>query len=331
MKEQINYADLDINALLDILAKLEDLVDVVRCSAVCKSWQAACQRVHPTSIYITPDLYYEAVVFNPEGLNGVLKWLQLKNRAGCFNNLHRLAVSVNEGYCTFDCSQDQCLQFFSQSIVALAGSWHLLRFSMSLHSPLDMAVPMLPPSLRHLVLEVHTAILPESVSLSMFEGLRELQKLELKLCSHEEQSVIDQRQRTAHFGVDAHLSTVTSLVLSPWAIDMPAGKTLSDDMPSLQHLDVYATPGQAQVLLDLASLHTLTLNIISFGAMHEHHWLKVCASSHLHFLKLFCSSPNSITLLMNNANVEYYTSGVHSVATTYLVRVAPDFFDDMTD
>ena len=316
MKERSTYADL--SAILDILAKLEDIADLVRCSAVCKSWQAACQRVHPTSIYITPDLYLDAIVFKPEKLVGVVKWLQLKSREGCFNNLQRLCVSVNAVNCTPGCSKDQCLQFFSQSIVALAGAWHLLRYKMSLYSPLDMAVPMLPPSLRHLVLKVHTAILPESVSLSLFEGLRELQKLELVLCTREEQSVIAQRKRTAHFRVDAHLSTVTSLILSPWAIDMPAGKILSDYMPSLQHLDVYATPAQAQTLLHLASLHTLTLNIMFFGSMHELHWLEVCASSHLRFLKLYCPPHNSMTLLVSNANVQYFTTGVSAVATQYL-------------
>ena len=328
MKDRSHYAD--FSALMDVLGKLEQVADLVRCSAVCKSWQAACQRVHPTSICVIPHVYPREIMFNPEGLVGVVKWLQLKNRAGCLHSLQKVCVSIHGDFdCTRDCHQDQHLQSFSQSISALAGSWHLRHYSMILHSPLDTAVPMLPPSLQHLVLEVRTARVPECVCLWMFEGLRELETLELVLSSEEEQSVIAQRQRTAEFRVDAHLTAVTSLKLSPWVMNMPAEKTLSDYMPSLQTLNVVETPAQAQPLIDLASLHILTLNIISLHAAHEPHLLEVDASSRLRLLKIFCSSPNHMTLLVNNANVRYSTRGIHGVNSPDLD--ADDFHGDLSD
>ena len=329
MKERSNYAEL--GAILGVLTEVKHLVDFVRCSAVCKSWQAACQRVHPTSIYVVPDR--KGFVFNPEGLDKVLKWLQLKNRAGCLHSLQKICVAVDGDYdCTPDCRNEQRLQFFTQSIVALAGSWHLLSCTLLLHSPIDMAVPMLPPSLRELVLEVRTGTLPECVSLWMFEGLRELQKLELLLSSEEEPSVVAQRQRTAEFRVDAHLSALTSLQLSPWVISMPADQTLSDYMPSLQKLNVYVIPAQAQSLLDLASLHTLTLTIASILHELESHKLEVRASSHLRFLNVFCSLSNNLILHVSNASVRHYTRGVHAVRTPMVTCEDDDYIlRDLSD
>ena len=226
MKEKPNYADL--SAILNVLAQL-DLIAFVRCSAVCKAWQAASQKVHHTTLYVVTT---KGVQFPPEGLVGVVRWLQVKNRAGCLDSLQRFLVNIfGDDDCTAACHEHRRLQLFSQSVAALAGSWRLRRFMLILHSPLDIAVPMLPPSLRHLVLELRTDILPGTVALSMFQGLKELQKLELMLVSIEEQAVVVKRQKTAGFIVDAQFNALTYLKLSPWRLrakgQVPEGPDLS--------------------------------------------------------------------------------------------------------
>ena len=115
MSRHSSHADLDV--ILKILADLEELVDVVRCSAVCKAWQAACEKFHPTKLHILP-MYDPPIVFKPEGLVTLVKWLQLESRVGCLDNLQRLAVTIHDFDCTAACNQQQWLQSFSQSIAA---------------------------------------------------------------------------------------------------------------------------------------------------------------------------------------------------------------------
>ena len=333
MKESSNYADLSV--IVKVFAEVEDLVDFVRCAAVCKAWQAACQQVHPTSLHVMPDMYDKKIVFNPDGLVGVVKWLQLKNRAGCFDDLQRVVVTIyGDEDCTSDCHQHHRLQLFSQSVAALAGCWHLRRLLLILHSPIAMAAPMLPPSLRHLVLQLHTDTLPGIVALSMFEGLKELQKLDIVLFNKGDQAIIAKRQKTASFKVDAHFSALTSLRLSPWPISMPVGNALSDCMPKLQILNVVLTPPLAQSVVDLATLHTLTLNIVCFHLVHEHCHVHVGALCHLRFLKVLSSTVNKITLHVSNANVQYHTEGIHAVTNPFALPLDLDddrFFGYLSD
>ena len=72
-------------------------------------------------------------------------------------------------------------------------SWSLRGFWLTLQFPLDTSVSWLPPSLQHLVLELQLDLLSGDLALSMFEELKELQKLELVLTSLEEEAVVTQR------------------------------------------------------------------------------------------------------------------------------------------
>ena len=149
----------------------------------------------------------------------------------------------------------------------------------------------------------------------MIEGLKELQKLELMLINKDDSAVIAKRQKTAGSVVDVHFSALTSLKLSPWQIRIPAEKTLSDYMPKLQKLNVCVNPRQAQSVMDLATLHTLTLNIICFHILDEFQQVEVRASSQLRFLKVLSSTTNNLTFCVKNTNVQYFTEGIHYVAT----------------
>ena len=95
-------------------------------------------------------------------------------------------------------------------------------------------------------------------------------------------------------------------------------------MPKLQNVNVIVTPSQAQYFLNLASLRTLTLNIIGFSK-HDPFLLELCASSQLRILKIVSIyTTKNMTLLVNNTNVQYSTVGIHTVATTLASNVDLD-------
>lgn len=319
MKERSKFAD--FAAILHIIGSLEQLIDAARCSAVCKTWRAACQELHPTSIIVAPEEYWAYTDLKPDGLVRVVKWFQLKARSGCLDSLQRLTVRVSEDHTTEACHQDRRLEQFSQSLSTLAGLWHLQSLELILHSPLDTAAALLPLTLRRLKLEVRTNDLPALVSLSMFEGVKGLEELDLEMwvetIGHTE---LAERQQISGFILNGELKALTSVKLLHWPVRMPADNTLSCYMPKLRHMNVFVNSPHAQSLIDLASLRTLTLNVLWFPepGLNYQDRLEVSASSHLCFLFLTteCPANKVMTLLVHKANVQCCTQGVHAVATT---------------
>lgn len=319
MKEQSKFADVD--AILHIFGSLEQLIDIVRCSAVCKIWRAAYQQLHPTSVIVVPEAYWPYTHLKPDGLVRVVKWFQLRARSGCLDRLQRLTVKVSEDHTTKACHQDRRLERFSQSFSTLVGLWHLQSLELILHSPLDTAAASLPSTLRRLKLQVRTKDLPALVPLSMFEGVKGLEELDLEIWNETVvASQLDERQQTSGFIVNAQLNALTNLRLSPWPVMVPAdNNTLSCYMPKLQHMNVFVSAPDAQSLIDLASLRTLSLNVLWFPepGLNYQDTLEISASSHLCFLFLITERPakKGMTLLVNKANVQLCTQGVHAVAT----------------
>lgn len=321
MRGDATYSD--PSAVLNILAELDDLVDIVRCATVCKAWNAACQQLQPVSLYISADVY-SRITFKPGGLVSILKWLQCMNSKGAFGKLRRLLVTIDYDDCTAECHKRGSPQLFSQSVVTLAGSWHLQRCLLTLHSPLDIAASLLPATLRHLVLELRTVVLASNVSLSLFEALTGLEKLELQLRSKEPADFLTKRQQTARFVLDTKFDFLTSLSLSPWLLQCSPGRTVSHLLPKLDNLNVCVQSTQAQSMLDLSTLQTLALSILCFNIQDQYERLKVQNPSQLRFLKLASSTTNHISMVVNNAHVQYHTDGISCVTTRFAERIHLD-------
>ena len=315
MKERSEYAVLDV--IRRVIESLDLLDDIVRCSAVCKTWRAAYQQLHPASVVVYPNFHTPYGALSPDGLVRVVKWFQLKTKAGCLDSLQRLTVRVSDDNTTDACRQKHRLQQFSQSLLSLAGLWHLQSLDLDLHSPLETAAALLPPSLRRLELSVHTKDLPALVSMAMFEGLKGLEELDLQMWLENVVATQLESQQTCGFILNAQLNALTHLKLSPGPVRMPADSTLSCFMPSLRHMNVFVNAPHAQSLIDLASLHTLTLNVLCFPepGLHYRDPLEISASCHLCFLCLRCPADKGMTLLVNKACVQYRTEGIHVVAT----------------
>lgn len=283
--------------------------------------RAAYQQLHPTSVVLDPEEYWPYADLKPDGLIRVVKWFQLKARSGCLDSLQRLKVKISEDHTTEACHQDRRLEQFCQSLLTLAGLWHLQSLHLILHSPLDTAAALLPLTLRRLKLQVCAKDFPALVSLSMFEGVRGLEELDLETWIETiGDSELAERQQTSGFIVNGQLNALTNLKLSLWPVRMPADNNLSRYMPKLRHMNVFVNAPHAQSLIDLASLHTLTLNVLWFPepGLNYRATLEVNSSSHLSFLFLTteCPAKKGMTLLVNKANIRCCTQGVHAVATT---------------
>lgn len=130
--------------------------------------------------------------------------------------------------------------------------------------------------------------------------------------------------------VNAHFNELTPLRLLAWPLRVVAGNFVSGCMPELHHMNVFVIASQPQSCINLANLHTLTLNILQFEGLHNQERLEVHDASNLTvcflYLKHASSETSNLTLLMNNANVQFRTEGIDAVATP-LTNVDWDKFD----
>ena len=138
-------ADVEVTGhLCTVLSCLDSLQDLIRCSAVSKSWKEACEKVQPEALDMPINQWA------PEGtvaqMGGILQYLQLQDRKGRFCKLRCLQVSW---YC--ETSFTRKLDFM-RSLLTLAGSWELHRCHIDGCFTLSTAAALLPSCLQHIAL-----------------------------------------------------------------------------------------------------------------------------------------------------------------------------------
>lgn len=130
-----------------MLSCLESLQDLVRCSAVSRSWREASQRVQPVSLDMSIDQWTSASVDKVAQVESILQYLQLQVRKGRFCKLHRLQVSL---HCIAGASET--MQNVMRSVLTLTGSWELHSCHIRRCFTLDAAMTLLPSCLQHIAL-----------------------------------------------------------------------------------------------------------------------------------------------------------------------------------
>ena len=91
-------------------------------------------------------------------------------------------------------------------------------------------------------------------------------------------------------------------------------------MPKLHNLYVIVVDLQAQSVLDMASLHTLTLHVLCLNVTQDFS-IELPPASHLRFLKVESSKVKYMTLIVSNPDVELRTKGFHTVIRAIINRI----------
>lgn len=136
-----------------IVSRLVCLADILRCSAVCKTWHTACCKLQLQALSIPGDWKHRPLNsywLNEDGLHSTVRLVQQWHTQGTFQNLTSLSLRL-ELECTAACLESGQLPGFLRSILTVAGMWENLQHCL-INADVDMELPasLLPSTLQSL-------------------------------------------------------------------------------------------------------------------------------------------------------------------------------------
>ena len=238
---------LHTHALLgEVLSKLTDYGDLIICSAVCRAWRSTSDQLHPRCLDIPGGLHMMTSTVP------VLKWLQHKQKRDRLDRLETLRLELHEGtHSEVDADE---LARFGQSVIVMAGFWHLQRCCLDGNFDLTVAGCILPVTLQHLSLKPQSNRMPTVLNLSVFTRLTMLQSLEIDMCDEDDWLYGFANPPQKHFAVDAVFPSLTHLFLGVWPLQPALEISLADCLPALQHVVACAYVQEARSFLQLPYL-----------------------------------------------------------------------------
>ena len=249
-----------------ILSQLTWLPDILRCSAVSKTWLAASHKLQLHALDIPGD--YEETEncqshqqLHEGDLDSVARLVQHWHKTGTFCNLTSLSLHLESG-CTRRCRDGDRLPGFVESIMIIAGMWDNLQHCL-IHGVDKIGVPgsLLPSKLQSLEIsfkDQHGFM--DCMSLSLLQRLSSLRSLCIGpfLWDLDE----DYEGHSEEFILESTFHKLTKLHLQYLPLRVSAGFTLSGCLPNLTDLHVRVFPSEAQAVLDLPRLTKLSLGLV---------------------------------------------------------------------
>lgn len=173
----------DQGLLIAVLDHLDDVVDMMRCSVVSKSWHKASAQARPARLCISQLGASEQLSAqhdrtpNYADLTSMQQWLQRKHRQGVFQKVEELSISMRSSF-TQECCEAS-LHMFWQDLLQTADSWQVQSCNLeNTKGSLEKTVKLLPTTVRHLTLCIGQ--LTDTISLSLFDRFPHLQSVELR-------------------------------------------------------------------------------------------------------------------------------------------------------
>ncbi len=157
---------------LNIFNHLEGLDDFIGCTCVSKSWRAVVEQARLSSSVIGGSHF---PMLDYDGVTGVLRWLQTKQRQGQLQNLQNFCLYGETLFLSEYVDEPKMHSALFDASIISAGVWNLRTCTLEGPFCLETAASLLPTTLQQLDLTVHE---PPMVSyLSWFERFVGLQLL----------------------------------------------------------------------------------------------------------------------------------------------------------
>lgn len=234
-----------------VLGHIDSLADLIRCSAVSKSWRSAYYMLRPTSLEV-PGRPTGAA-----GFDSILQWLQRKQRQHYFSNLRNLSLLLDNSEYKFE--NLDMLGAVGLAILMLAGLWPLHVCKVDGPFELEQGVLLLPPTLHHFEADIDpTRYFSPEVDISIFQRFTQLESLQLRaLISCEESG-----EPTGYTMLSpAPLLKLKHLHLSPWPFH--DNGRLATSLPSMTHAALHVHASDLQRYVKLQGIEYLSLQLVN--------------------------------------------------------------------
>ena len=293
--------------LAAILSRLDELRDLLSCSAVSKAWNAASQNLQLASLVI-PGICADIESIKWDDLSSTIQWLQEKHTQGAFAGIKILAVCLEHAY-TGVCDAD-LLQSHLRSILSIAGTWGTLQ-SCSLRGdiPMDLPADLLPKNIQQLSMDLRMEpdwiLRTTDKRLSLFNRLLKLQSLKITLIDdRHDQGELDLGQ----YILSSTFPHLTSLSLLDLPMHVSPSCRLATCLPVLTDLQVCVYVRRAQAILDLKTLRFLCLTLLCEPELDDHVHLIVHKDSKLQKLRIKGSCESSATVTSKKEDLMFCCS-----------------------
>ncbi len=291
--------------LAAILSRLEELRDLLRCSAVSKAWNAATQKLQLASLII-PGTCEDIEYVDIDGLPSTIQWLQEKHTQGAFAGTKTLTVCLEHAY-SGACQDNELLQSHLRSILSIAGTWGTLQ-SCSLRGdfPIDLPASLLPKHLQQLHLDIEPdQNLGMRKPLSLFNRFMKLQSLKIAPVDEiGDQDEMDLEQ----YVLNSTFPQLTGLSLLDAPLHVSPSYTLAAYLPVLTDLHVCVYPRKAQAILDMKTLRFLSLTIVCKPGLDNYADLTVYKDSKLQKLCIKGSRESLVTVTIEKVDLMFCCS-----------------------
>lgn len=294
-----------------ILRQVTRAEDIIRCSAVSRTWAEASRHTQHTSLV----LYHSTVDGSETQIaQAQLRWLQDLQKNERLKTLQQVELAVQVGH---DEDPPPTPSFLSQGLLVLAGSWPLTKIELRGPVCFDTAVTMLPASLLALEMWLDTG--PKVTSLSRFQRFPKLQVLRLAIGSDDTASGLLEYG----FVIDCTFPDLVFLVLHDrlFLRALPPGSKLGELVPKLEHASFKIKADDAGVKLAEDTIrfgHLKKLELDLIDGDGDEVDLLVPSTSHLQELRV--SGPDKsprVVLTLGKAGVKYICECVHKICNTH--------------
>lgn len=285
-----------------ILSHLVDPFDLIRCSVVSQRWHSAYLQAQTSALNFSLRCTAGS---RRKYVSGLVRWIQARHAGGNFCQLANLTADFNDedsGNAEVDAEVSETLWFSAGAVLMLAGSWPLKRVAFSGRFDFSTALGLLPASVQHLQLSIHSRALPRIIDLATFCKFKALKNL--TIVPHVPEAL---HQRRCCFSLSATLTNLTSLNLSTWPLLVKDDCSAAQCLPSLQCATLHLRVGSVNDFTCLDQVEALYVQLMDDSPLPPEKTAKIVlvkSSSHLRKLVLRGPLQTDIRLQVNKPGVQ---------------------------
>lgn len=240
-----------------ILSHLDDPFDLLRCSVVSQRWHSAYLKAQTSALNFSLRCTAGS---RRQYVSGLVRWIQARHAEDNFCQLASLTADFyveDSGNAEVDAGVSETLWFSAGAVLMLAGAWPLERVAFSGRFDFNTALELLPASVQHLQLSVHSRALLRIVDLATFCKFGALKSLTIVLHVSEAS-----HQRRCCFSLSATLTNLTSLNLSTWPLLVKNGCSVAQCLPSLLCATLHVHVGSVNAFTCLEKVKALYVHLM---------------------------------------------------------------------
>lgn len=269
-----------------VLRHLQNPLYLIACSVVSPEWHSAYEKAQISSLHLS-------TAKGRKHLYGLLRWMQAQQERGNFCQLTTLTIAFAEYDDEYDDDSNE-KYLFSGAVIMLAGFWPLQEVKITGAFDFDMALELLPGSVKHLKLCPNILCFPDIVHLERFSRFTALQTLTVYPFTFGEDPPCLPGNC---FLLGGALANLASMTLSSWPLILKGGCSITSCLPNLKRASVHLHVDLVNAFTSSDQFKVLILVLVDPTPLPDNHSVRISVNSTSKLKKLVLGGPLRTFLL----------------------------------